>query len=142
MILWRSYYDDGKTYSNLDGSWMKSPQHGVICVVVLDPTGAKGRWVNSGYNKPFPNTFRGTKEPLLPMELFVCYPDSDEPFCTNHLGPFNEKLANYYGTFDNTPYVKYGRETDQHNWEAIMNAAVDDPDFPRDSIKRRKSDFK
>lgn len=37
MLEWCVYYDDGSTYSNLDGRPWDAPKSGVQAIVVLDP---------------------------------------------------------------------------------------------------------
>jgi hypothetical protein len=36
-IKWRIYYDDGSTFTNLDGMPWEAPGLGVVCIVQLDP---------------------------------------------------------------------------------------------------------
>ena len=127
---WKLYYDDGSTYA---GEWEDAPQHGVICCVVRDTTEAWGRFVNSGYA---PHHAR------KPIEFFVCYPDSNEPFVTWSLAPFRNRMKSLFPGETQNQYIKYGRQTEQLNWEAIMNVAAADTDFPTaTSPRRRSSDF-
>ena len=129
MVKWRIYYDDGSTYSCLDGSWEDAPEHGVLCVVVRDPTGQWGRWVVSGWSvkrgeKPGGNDF------------FVKDFDSEEPHSTYDITPFLAKPGN------TEVMVKFGRMTSTENWQATMNRAGKDPDFPKGSPRRRSSDWR
>ena len=129
MVKWRIYYDDFTTYSNEDGLWSEAPVHGVVCIVVRDPTSQWGRWVVSGWSvteagqKPGGNDF------------FCKYPDSDEPFSTPDPTPFLNKPG---CTKD---MLKYGRMCDTSVWNEIMHAAGHDPDFPKGSPRRRAKDW-
>lgn len=130
MINWKLWYDDGTPFV---GKWEDAPTHGVICCTVLDTTGAWGRFVNSGYA---PHHAR------KPIEFFVCYPDSNEPFVTWDLAPFYARMVTTFPELDPELYIKYGRQTDQEKWQDIMNAAAADTDFPTaTSPRRRSSDF-
>ncbi len=126
MIMWKIYYDDGNTYSNEDSMWEQAPIHGVLCVVVRDPTMMWGRWIYSGYSS-FDHPGQA--------EYYVKHPDSDEPYSTHDLAPFLAK-----GSADMS-MVKYGREADQHVWNETMRKAQKDPDFPKGSPRRRSTDF-
>jgi hypothetical protein len=53
MLLWRVYYDDGATYSNLDGPVEAAPALGVQCIVKRDAAPALesvGRVVMEGFD--------------------------------------------------------------------------------------------
>ena len=115
---WRVYYDTGETFSDLDGNWAAAPQHGVVCVVVRDPTGQWGRWVLSG------------------KDFYVKYPEGEQLFATDDLAPFFDRVGG-----ERWEWVKYGRNQLQDDWERIMRAAVKDPDFPRKAPRRRAEDF-
>lgn len=137
MIDWKLRYDyevDGAdlTFSS-EFSYKDAPQHGVINCTVRDKTGAWGRFVNSGYAPHHAKT---------QMEYFVCYPDSTEPYVTWDLAPFRDKMATQFPNENADDWIKYGRQTDQLNWERIQNLAAADTDFPTaTSPRRRASDF-
>ena len=128
MITWRIYYDDGSTFCDLEGAWEEAPEQGLVCVVVRDPTGQWGRWVYSGWSA-------GQAVPGN-NDYFVKHHDNDEPFSTADLTPFLAKPGN------DMRLVKFGRMTGQANWQAIMDRAAADPDFPKGSPRRRASDWR
>lgn len=133
MIPWKLWYDEVNPFKTFVGDWTKGDIHGVICCTVLDKTGQFGRYVNSGY---------APHHDRQPIEFFVCYPDSDEPFVTWNLDPFLDRMAATFPDLDPDLYIKFGRQTDQLNWQEIMNAAAADTDFPTaTSPRRRSSDF-
>lgn len=139
MIRWRIYYDDRSTYDPTDGEWEDAPMHGVVCVVVEDPTGAYGRWINSGYGPPsgkceMCGCERGN-------EFYVKYPDSDQPFATPDLAPFLDKVGMTKNEADKAGLIKYGRMVDQEEWVAINVLAAKDPDFDKGSPRRRRTDW-
>lgn len=143
MTNWKIYYDvrtpDGYvSYSNEDGSWKKAYPHGVICVAVRDPNEVWGRWIVSGYSPVTKE--RGDPNSLLPVEIYVKYPSSEEPFATNILEPFKDKMNNHYKIENITPYIKYGRNASQELWQSVMEIAVKDPDFPKGTPRRRATD--
>ena len=139
MINWRIYYADGSTYSDADGEWMKAPERGVICVVVRDPTGAWGRWVNSGFAPRRPRCEHCGRATY--NEYYVNLPDGDEPRATHELTAFRAQ-AQRAGVNDVEACIKYGEQAPQEVWNAIMQRAVEDPDFPKGTPRRRYSDFK
>lgn len=47
-IEWRIYYDDGTTFSNLDGSPEEAPPFGFICAVGYDETNS--RYIMHGWD--------------------------------------------------------------------------------------------
>lgn len=142
-VNWRIYYD-GVTpkgysvYSNLDGPWEDAYPHGVVCVAVRDTTKIWGRFIASGFS-PIRKE-RGNPDSLRRSEIFVKYPDDDEPFATNCLEPFKDRMANHFAIIDIELYTKYGREVNQLKWQEIMNQAVKDPDFPIGTPRRRAKD--
>lgn len=138
MIKWRIYYDDDTTYSNGDGAWLDAPTHGVVCVVVRDPTEQWGRFVNSGYS-PITKE-RGNLDRRWKTEYYVKYPDDEEPFPTNDLTPFKDRLGKVFMVNNIDSYIKYGRECSQQKWQDINKRAANDPDFPTGTPRRRSSD--
>lgn len=139
-VYWKIYYADGTTFSNLDGEWPDAPARGVICVVVRDPTKAWGRWVSSGYAPK-----KGKCEACGRSrynEYYVCLPGSREPRATHELEAFFYQTSrNGVNIEDIDRCIKYGEQASQKVWEAIMHVAVNDPDFPRGSPRRRHSDW-
>ncbi len=143
---WRIYYEDGSTWSDLDGPWADAPGaverdrdwnitrgpgpgKGVLCVVVRDPSGAVGRWVHSGFYPP--------SESPMGNDYYVCCPGEDEPYAVDRegLALFFDKVGG-----ERWELVKHGRQTAQLDWLATMDRAIDDPDFPRRSPRRRSTD--
>lgn len=133
MVLWRIYYDDGRTWSDVDGSWEAAPRHGVVCVVVHDTTGTWGRFVNSGY-APRRADSHGN-------EYYVKYPDNEEPYPTWELAPFLNRMETAFPGLDAQIFIKYGRQVPQQLWQEIMQAAAADEDFPKGSPRRRITDY-
>jgi len=133
MIDWKLRYDyNDFTYSS-DLPWKDAPTHGVINCTILDKTGVHGHFVLSGY---------APHHRLKPIEWYVCYPDSNEPYATHDLAPFRDKMATQFPNENADDWIKWGRQTDQLNWERIQNLAADDPDFPpRTTPCRRSSDY-
>lgn len=132
LILWKLRYDfDDFTYSS-ELPWKDAPKHGVINCTVFDHTGAWGRFILSGY----------APHHRLPIEWYVCYPDSNEPYAAHDLRPFRDKMATQFPNENPYDWIKYGRQTGQRNWERIQNLAAADTDFPTaTSPRRRSSDF-
>lgn len=139
QLLWRIYYDDGETYDNLNGAWEAAPPHGVIAVVVRDPTETWGRWVYSGYapDRPCEHCDRFPSN-----EFYVKAPGSDEPYATWDLRPFLDLLGLSREEAEKQGLIKFGRVCPQKRWAEIMRAACADPDFPVGSPRRRSSDFR
>ena len=152
MINWRIYYDKAaardhghSTFSNEDGEWVDAPIHGVVCIVVLDQTGAVGRSICSGW-RPLRKHFAERKCPHCEGNLgdvayaagnndfYVKYPDSDEPYSTPDLTPFYDRSDT------DKSMVKFGRMVDADEWQAIMKSAVDDKSFPVGTPRRRSGD--
>lgn len=136
QIPWKLYYDDDTTYplkGGPAGDYTIGKPHGVLCCVVRDPTGVHGRFVNSGY---------APHHKFEPIEWYVCYPDSDEPYATHDLAPFRDRMAVVFPKLDPELYIKYGRQTGQIHWQEVMAIASADDDFPTaTSPRRRASDF-
>lgn len=130
---WKLRYDyDDFTYSS-DLLWKDAPTQGVVNCTVLDTIGQWGRFVISGYAPHHART---------EMQYYVCYPDSTEPYITDDLVPFRDKMATQFPSENADDWIKFGRQTDQLNWERIQNLAAEDTDFPTaTSPRRRASDF-
>lgn len=128
MIRWRLYYADGSTYSNEDGAWEDAPSTGVVILVVRDPTETWGRWVMSGYAPPSKSP-RGN-------DHYVKRPDSNEPWATDHEG-----RDLFIAEGHPEACIKDGQNVDSEVWQEIQKRAVDDPDFPRHSPRRRSTDW-
>lgn len=137
MILWRIYYDDDSTYSNVDGPWVDAPKHGVVCIVVRCPIeDTWGRWIISGWS-PIKKG-RGNPDLRYLTEWFVKYPDDEEPYATNDTAPFIDRMQSL--GVDPEPYIKYGRECSQECWQETMKRAREDKDFPIGQPRRRSTD--
>ena len=140
-VYWKIYYADGSTFSNLDGEWPDAPAKGVICVVVRDPTEAWGRWVNSGY-APKKDKCECCGRAMY-NEYYVCLPEGREPRATHAMEAFFFQAHKAGLSLEETDRcIKYGEQAPQEIWEAVMQEAVADPDFPRGSPRRRHSDWK
>ena len=135
MIQWRIYYADGTTFDNVRGAWKDAPAHGVVCVVVRDPTEVWGRFVNSGYAPRVKCESCGRN---LTNHYFVCPPDMEEPYPTWELTDFRARFDKPGGA---DPYIKTGRQVSQALWVEIMGVARRDPDFPIHSPRRRMRDW-
>jgi len=132
MIDWKLRYDDNTTYSS-DRSWKDAPIHGVVNCTVFDTTGAWGRKIISGYAPHHART---------EMQYYVCYPDSTEPYITDDLVLFHDKMSIQFPNENVDDWIKYGRQVDQLEWEKIQNLAAADTDFPTaTSPRRRSTDF-
>lgn len=137
MIDWKLRYDykqDGQdvTHSS-DLAYKDAPTHGVVLCTVRDKTGARGRTIVSGYAPHHART---------EMQYYVCYPDSTEPYITDDLAPFRDKMSKQFPNENADDWIKFGRQIDQLDWERIQNLAVADTDFPTaTSPRRRASDF-
>lgn len=130
MIPWKYYLDDGSTFV---GEWINAPTHGGVCCVVLDKTGAFGRFIVSGYAPHHART---------EMQYYVCYPDSTEPYITGDLASFKDRMKTLFADLDVNKFIKFGRQIDQLNWQKIMDIAANDKDFPTaTSPRRRATDF-
>ena len=136
MILWRIYYAAAATFDNTEGAWKDAPRHGLVCVVVRDPTGVWGRFVNHGYA---PRTTCPTCGRDPANHWFVCPPDMEEPYATWDLTDFR---ARFPTPEEADPYIKTGRMVSQMEWQIIMDVARRDPDFPISSPRRRVKDWK
>lgn len=146
MLLWKLFYDNQAVISNLNGSWVDAPRHGVVVCVVRDPTGAWGRFVYSGF-APYqftriPHDECRAAHKDTTNEFYVLYPDSREPYATWDLEPFRDRMKSL-GVDDPVAagWVKFGRQVPQLKWEAMMRRATTDPDFPVRSPRRRVTDF-
>jgi hypothetical protein len=138
-IDWKLFYADYTTYSNENGTWENAPKHGVICVVVRDPTGTWGRWVYSGHSARQKCAYCKS---MAWGEFYIKRPGSKEPYNTYELGPFLAAVDKTEDEADSANLIKYGQQVDQADYVAIMDAARNDPDFPISSPKRRAEDWK
>ena len=150
MILWRLWYDlpgigphdrDNlcSYYDNTDGPWEEAPSHGVLLAVHRDSSGAWGRFT-SGWVLEQQCSECGK---MRTNEFFVKAPADKEPQATPNLAPFRDKMAHLgYDAATTEACIKSGRIADQDHWNAVNHLAATDPDFPKSSPRRRRSDFR
>ena len=144
FVDWKIYYDNGDTYSNLDGIWKDAPNDGVIGVVVRDVEDVWGRFIYTGH-APTPQGFIN--------EFYIKHDDNEEPYATWDLSPFLEKIGLFEKVSAMTDliergkvlresgYVKFGRQVGQNQWQSVMRRMIDDSDFNAKSPRRRHSDY-
>ena len=110
-LLWRIYYGDGSTFSNLDGEPVDAPSFDFQCVV--QPDELVGRSVMAGwdwyYYRPDLNEWWG----------------SDLPGLLDHL---LHRLP--------VEAVCQGRHSYNPVYSSIIKRAQEDPDFPKRSASR------
>ena len=111
-MVWKIYYADGATFSDLDGSWNDAPSDGVVCVVVTDKD--YGRYVLNGLNYYYaqPNG------------------DAEDKAHTNDIGPQLRAQC---------PWLKFGVGIAREKWQEILVRATKDPDFPKPRNPQRRS---
>ena len=102
-MLWRIYYSDGSTFSNLDGAWADAPADGVVCVNVIDP--ARGKITRNGQD--FYYSQNGSP---------------DEVGSTDDISPQVRARC---------PWLKYGLGVPRKLYLDILLAATRDPEFPK-----------
>ena len=138
---WRIYYEDGSFYDPTMGPWEDAPSDGVICVNVRDRTRAgEHSFTNSGYapqRGTCPTCNRG-----MYNDVYVMRPGSDEPYATHNDGPFRRWFERNHPEIDVNKYIKHGLQVPQEVWASVMERACADVDFPKNSPRRRASDFK
>ena len=105
MVLWHIYYDDGRSFTNLDGAWEEPPRDGVLCVVVRNEK--TGRQI-----------FQGS-------DFYFQIPGTDTLGYADDLGPFLRKLG----------LVKFGRWSSDKLMESTLIKAQNDADLPPKSAK-------
>lgn len=57
MYLWRIYYSDGSTFSNIEGAPEEANPHGIVCIVQKDPD--RGRNIMHGWDWYYWNDTEG-----------------------------------------------------------------------------------
>jgi hypothetical protein len=128
-----------------DGTWEAAPVHGVIAINVQNLTDPGNAWTIHWYS---PNASEGRlKCPSclwapLGNEYYIKGPEDKDPHATSSLAPFLDKVGMAEAEAVAAGYVKYGRYVDQDKWEAIMDEACQDADYPRKPYRRRSTDYK
>lgn len=112
-MKWKIYYEDGSTFSDEDGTIEEAPARGVICIVQAD--GSLGRRFELDEDFYVWSEAVGWKQGWTAMNIFG-------------LMDFLIELG----------LVKFGRMTDDQNYQAIKRRAAEDPGFPRKSNQTRK----
>lgn len=113
MLEWRIYYDDGSTFDSSMGMPEEAPSFGILCIVF--PEEDHGRLVMQGWDWYY----------YHPVEK-------------NWWG------ADIHGLLDallhNNPFraLKQGRNTSRQNWNAVLDRATHDPDFPVKSARSKR----
>tara|TARA_R110000787_G_scaffold36714_7_gene93588 strand:+ start:18895 stop:19230 length:336 start_codon:yes stop_codon:yes gene_type:complete len=104
---WRIFYDDGSTFSSLDGEPHEAPARGFICALGYDERGK--RYIMHGWDHYYfddeANQFWGCEIHGLIDRL-----------CMRRIG-----LAYFLG-----------RTVTRSQWDEFMTLADKDPDFPRE----------
>ena len=102
---WRIYYDDGATFSNLDGEPDEAPPFGFICAVGYDETGK--RYIMHGWDH-------------------YCWDKEAKQWWGMDQYGLIDRLAR------NLVYAyKQGRTVTKTRFQEIMQDANLDPDFPQ-----------
>jgi hypothetical protein len=111
---WRVYYADGTTAEGETArEWDAAPVDGATIVLSRDPV--YGRFALHG------------------ADYFVRLPDGGpgDLYITEDLGPLLRRHA---------PWIKHGVLLPREQFQAVLYQANRDPDFPRQSPRRRKTD--
>ena len=101
---WRIYYDDGSTFSRLDGMPHEAPSVGFICSIGYDELG--DRYIMHGWDH-------------------YCYDTASKQWWgMDHMGVFDRLRRNALYAY------KEGRTVTKTEWQKILNLAHNDEDFP------------
>lgn len=111
-INWRIYYEDGSTFTNLDGAPEDAPAFGMLMVVQTDPD--VGRMIMHAW------------------DWFFWREDDQQWWGADIYGLLDQMLHN-----KPLKALKQGRNTQTSNYQAILQRAIDDPDFPPKSAVKR-----
>jgi hypothetical protein len=103
-MKWKVYYDNGNTFSDLDGLPEDAPCRGVQAIVRTDPDVGRR----------------------------ICRTDNFYVFDTEWKGVDQFGLYDYLSD-TGLKIVKFGRTIGDREYEAVLSKAVNDPDFPRKS---------
>lgn len=104
-VEWRIYYDDGATFSSLDGTPEHAPPFGFICAIGYDETGT--RYIMHGWDH-------------------YCWDKEAKQWWGMDQYGLIDRLAR------NLVYAyKQGRTVTKARFQEIMQAANLDPDFPQ-----------
>lgn len=115
MNQWRIYYDDGSTFSWLDGSPEDAPPEGVICIVGYKHSGK--RYIAHG---------GAIDSPSKGYAQFYCFDlETQEWWGMDYAGLLDRLRRNLIHAF------KEGRSIPDERFQAIMQRAHEDPDFPQ-----------
>lgn len=117
---WRIYYEDGTTFDSLAGAPEDAPADGVICIVM--------RW--DGVRRPIANRAdRNGPEansPAVGENWYFWHGEAEEWWGCDREGLFDQ-LKRHPRT---TRAVKQGVSVSRERFQAIMEVATVDPDFP------------
>jgi hypothetical protein len=102
---WRIYYDDGSTFSSLDGEPHEAPPRGFICVVGYDDK--NGRYI------------------LAQWDHYYYDKEADQWWGCDIHGLIDRLCMNRIYAY------KLGRTVTSTEYQKIMDSADKDPDFPR-----------
>lgn len=102
-VAWKVFYDDGATFSSADGEPHEAPARGVQVIGQADPLVGR-RLLTRGY-------------------YWYDY-DDDRWYGGDIFGLFDYLARPGHKT------VKFGRTIPRADWEAVKQAANDDPDLP------------
>ncbi len=115
---WRVYYSDRSEYDNLVGTWEAGRPSGIVCATTLDPTGTWGRFVLHGH------------------EYFYKIPDHEVM-----MGDVKALIKVHVPGILDTQ-IKRGGNAWKDDFQAILERAAHDPDFPTGSPRRRSKDWR
>lgn len=99
-MIWKIYYSDGTTYSDLDGPPEQAPALDVQVIVQLDDTGGRYNQMGSDY-------YIWREDRWWGVDIF---------------GLFDWLIHN--------SSVKFGRTVDNEKYRMMFQMAENDPDFP------------
>lgn len=112
QLKWRIYYDDGSTFDNTQGSPVRAPGWGVICIVNPDPI--VGRVIRQSF------------------DFYYWVPDEGQWWGSDLTGLL-DRLINRLPI----EAVCAGRMISFENYQAIISRADKDQDFPPKSGRLR-----
>ena len=109
-MRWRIFYGDGSTYSNEDGSPFDAPTRNVQAVVYADKL--HGRVINA-------------------MRDFYWWVEAEGEW----YGGDRDGMDDYLFDLPGPKKVLRARSLNHEQYNAVIKAALDDPDFPPKSAK-------
>lgn len=129
-LLWKIYYTDGSTFSDVDGAWNEAPARGVATLVTADPE--VGRELDRG------------------QEFYIWWPGAEKPWGVDYPGLWDylvEIGAPEAEDFPSSVHwddivsqgVKLGRSMGNVEYRKLMQKALRDSDFePKSAVTERE----